>query len=176
MVAFIVLALVNAGKITAGEDRPKNRNQWGSVLLGWAIVLAYRNRQKRPKPGQTVDTPKWMATLDSVKPGAAVGSGALLSGVNPKNLLLNVSAALTIAGASLDSTSQIIVTIVFVLLSSLVIIGLVVYVQIAGKSAETKLNELKAWLIQNNATIMSVLLLVIGVKILGGMGLHYSRD
>jgi len=56
---------------------------------------------------------------------------------------------------------------VFILLSSISIIGPVVYVQVAGKSAETKLNELKAWLIQNNATIMSVLLLVIGIKLVG---------
>ena len=52
-----------------------------------------------------------------------------------------------------------------------IIIGPVLYVQIAGERAEKGLNELKAWLTLHNAAIMTVLLLVIGVKLIGkGLG------
>lgn len=171
-VAAIILALYNAGKIAVGEQTVETGVQWLPLLLGLALVfLAFRNWQKRPKAGEKTETPKWMASLDSIQPGKAFGLGALLSGVNPKNLLLNVAAASSIAAANLDTSSTVIVVLVFVLLASVTIIGPVVYVQVAGKNAEKTLDELKGWLIQHNHAIMAVLLLVIGLKLVGqGLG------
>jgi threonine/homoserine/homoserine lactone efflux protein len=167
-VAVIVLVLVNAGKITAGESTTETGVKWITLLLGLALLfLAYRSWQKRPKQGETAPTPKWMATLDSIKPGAAFGLGAALSGVNPKNLLLNVAAAAAIAGASLTTPQTLVVLVVYILIASVSIIGPVVYYQAAGASAEKVLNELKAWLIQHNAAIMAVILLLIGAKLVG---------
>jgi len=172
IVAAMILVLYNAGKITVGADTTETGVSLLPLLLGLAlVVLAYRAWQKRPKAGQQAETPKWMAKIDTIKPAAALGLGALLSGVNPKNLIINVAAASTIAAANLDTTSTVIVLIVFVLLASVTIIGPVVYVQIAGASAEKNLNELKGWLIQHNSAIMAVILLVIGVKLIGkGLG------
>lgn len=168
VVAAIVLALVKAGIVAVGEDTTETGVKWITLLLGLALLfLAYRTWQKRPKQGEQAPTPKWMATLDSIKPGAAFGLGAALSGVNPKNLLLNVAAAAAIADASLTTTEILIVLIVYILIASVSIIGPVVYVQVAGARAEKTLNELKAWLIQHNAAIMAVLLLLIGAKLVG---------
>ncbi len=173
IVAIIVLALVNAGKIAASESTVESGVLWGKLLLGVALLfLALRNWQKRPKPGQQVEMPKWMASIDSIQPTRALALGALLSGVNPKNLLLNVAAAGTIAAAALTTTQTAVVTIVFILISSISIIGPVLYLQLAGEHAEKGLNELKVWLTEHNAAIMAVLLLVIGVKMIGdGLGL-----
>ncbi len=173
VVAFIVLALVNAGKIATSESTTQTGVLWGKLLLGIALLfLAFRQWRSRPKPGQEATMPKWMTTIDSVQPSRALILGALLSGVNPKNLLLNVAAAGAIAAAALTTSETAVVTIVFVLLSSVTIIGPVLYVQFAGARAEKGLNELKVWLTQNNATIMAVLLLIIGVKLIGdGLGL-----
>jgi threonine/homoserine/homoserine lactone efflux protein len=173
VVAVVVLALVNAGKIAAGESTAQTGVLWGKLLLGIVLLfLAFRNWQKRPKAGEQAEMPKWMATIDSVQPSRALVLGALLSGANPKNLLLNVAAAGTIAAAALTTAETAVVTLVFILLASITIIGPVVYVQIAGERAEKGLNELKGWLTQHNAAIMAVLLLVIGVKMIGdGLGL-----
>lgn len=172
IVAFLVLALVNAGKLATSESTTETGVLWGKLLLGIALLfLAFRNWRKRPKAGEQATMPKWMTTIDSIPPSRAFILGVLLSGVNPKNLLLDVAAASTIAAANLDTTSTVIVTIVFILISSITIIGPVLYVQIAGERAEKGLNELKLWLTQNNATIMAVLLLVIGIKLIGdGLG------
>lgn len=173
VVAFVVVALVNAGKIVIGASATQTGVLWGKLVLGIALLfLAFRNWQKRPKPGAQAAMPKWMATLDSVQPSRALLLGALLSGVNPKNFLLNVAAAGAIAAAALTPSETAIVTIVFVLLSSVTIIGPVLYVQFAGERAEKGLTELKGWLTQHNAAIMAVLLLVIGCKLIGdGLGL-----
>ncbi|MCS6847596.1 MAG: GAP family protein [Anaerolineae bacterium] len=172
VVAAIVLLLVQAGAITVGEETTKTGVKWLALLLGLLLLfLAYRNWQKRPKAGEEPETPEWMNKLDSVKPGAAFSLGAALSGVNPKNLLLNVAAATAIAEAGLPTAGTIITLIVYILIASVTLIGPVVYYLTAGARAEEVLNELKVWLIQNNATIMAVLLLLIGVKLVGqGLG------
>ena len=60
---------------------------------------------------------------------------------------------------------------VFVLLGSLSIAVPVVYALFGGESARHTLDGWKAWLGQTNATVMAVLLLVIGAKIIGdGLG------
>jgi threonine/homoserine/homoserine lactone efflux protein len=172
VVAVIVLALVNAGRIAAGDSAAQTSVLWGKLLLGIALLfLAFRQWRSRPKPGQEATMPKWMATIDSVQPGRALVLGALLSGVNPKNLLLDVAAASAIAAAATTTIETAVVTILFILIASITIIGPVLYVQIAGERAETGLTELKAWLTLHNAAIMAVLLLVIGVKLIGnGLG------
>jgi threonine/homoserine/homoserine lactone efflux protein len=172
IVAVIVLALVNAGRIAAGESAAQTGVLWGKLLLGIALLfLAFRQWRSRPKPGQQPALPKWMATIDSVQPGRALVLGALLSGVNPKNLLLNVAAAGAIAAAATTTIETAVVTVVFILIASITIIGPVLYVQIAGERAEKGLNELKAWLTLHNAAIMTMLLLVIGAKLIGnGLG------
>ncbi len=67
------------------------------ILVGAALVfLAIRQWRSRPKPGEEVALPKWMAAIDSMTAGKAFGLGFLLAAVNPKNLLLGASAGVTI--------------------------------------------------------------------------------
>ena len=168
VVAAIVIALFNAGKIAAGSESAEKGGSVVNLLLGLVLLyLAYRNWKSRPKEGEVAETPKWMTTIDSIKPGAAFGLGFLLSGVNPKNLLLNVAGALAIAQAPLTSTQTIVAVVLYILIASVTIIGPVVYYQVAGANAEKVLNEMKGWLIQNNTAVMAVLLLVFGVKNVG---------
>jgi hypothetical protein len=168
VVAAIIWALFSTGRITAGSDSAESGASLITLLLGLALLfLAWRQWQSRPKPGEPVKTPKWMATTDSITTPGAFGLGFLLSGVNPKNLILNIGAALTIAQAPLDSTETLIVVIIYLLLASVSVIALVVYYQVAGAGAENTLNDLRAWLIQNNTAVMAVLLLVFGVKFVG---------
>src|SRR5262245_21689213 len=167
-IAAVVLTLVNVGDSTAGEEVIDTGIGWGALLLGLGLwFLAYRYWQKRPKEGEIAETPQWMDTLDSVKPGGALGLGVLLSAVNPKTLLLAIAALLTIASAELETVETIIVTLVFILLSSALMIGLIIFFYIAGEGAEKTLNQARSWLIQNNATILMVVFLLLGAKLVG---------
>ncbi len=60
-------------------------------------------------------------------PGKAFGMGALLSGVNPKNLILTAAAALIIGQAELPIVDAAIAVIVFVLIGSASIAAPVLY-------------------------------------------------
>jgi hypothetical protein len=91
----------------------------------------------------------------------------LLSAVNPKNLALTVGAAATIASAGLDSSDEYITLAVYVLIASVTIIAPVAFYLILGERADQPLSEAKTWLLQNNNTVMFVLLLVFGFKLIG---------
>jgi threonine/homoserine/homoserine lactone efflux protein len=108
-----------------------------------------------------------MEALDGFTPGRSLGVGAALSGVNPKNLMLNVAAAATIAQAGLSGGQQGIVLVVLVLIGSIGIIAPVAVYFAMGDRAARVLGGWKTWLSANNATVMFVLFLVFGVVLIG---------
>jgi hypothetical protein len=112
-----------------------------------------------------------MAAIDSFTAGRALGISALLAGVNPKNLGLTLAAALTIAQAGLGGGQSAIALVVFVVIASASVAAPVLYYLIAGESAAETLDGWKAWLLANNTTVMFVLFLVLGAKLVGnGLG------
>lgn len=167
LVGSVVLILANAGKISEG-GAPSTISYVIKLLLGLLFLfMAFRQWTGRPKPGEDVTMPKWMAGIDAFTTGKSFGLGALLSGVNPKNLALTLAASLAIAQAGLTTAQSWFALCLFIVLGSLTIGIPVLYYLTAGARAEAKLNVWKAWLIAHNATVMFVLLLVLGVVLIG---------
>jgi threonine/homoserine/homoserine lactone efflux protein len=138
------------------------------LLLGLVFLyLAVRQWQSRPKEGEEPEMPGWMAAIDSFTPVRAFGLGALLAGVNPKNLVLIIAAGTTIAQAGLSSGDMWLVLGVFAVLASLGVAGPVAYYLLAERSAKRVLNDMKVWLISNSATVMVVVLVILGVVLVG---------
>jgi threonine/homoserine/homoserine lactone efflux protein len=136
------------------------------LLLGAGLLfLAYRSFEKRPREGEEPSLPAWMRTVDSFTPARSLGLAALLSGVNPKNFLLTVSAMSGVALAGLPAGQSIAVLVVFVLVSSLGVAVPVAYALLGGESARASLDGWKMWLVAHNAVVMAVVLLVLGVKV-----------
>ena len=63
--------------------------------------------------------PKWMQTIDRFSRRRRSRSASLLSGVNPKNLLLTVGAAAAIAQTGIDTGEQAVALAVFILVATL---------------------------------------------------------
>lgn len=135
------------------------------------VVLAAKQWRERPKPGQTAVMPKWMSTLDSFTFGKALGLGFVASAVNPKNLVLSLGAGTTIGAAHLSGGGDLVAVAVYTLIAaSTVTVPVIGYLAARDRMAGP-LDSLRAWLEQNNATLMTVVLLVIGVVLLGeGIG------
>jgi len=171
LVAIYVLGtivILVAGAATPSDDKP-GWVAWVKIVLGVLLLLvAVRQWSGRPRGDAEPPAPKWMQAIDSMKPPAAAGLGALLGAVNPKNLLLVVSGAAAISAAAPGSTgTQLGALVVFTVIASLGVIAPVVVYLAMGDRAATILDELKTWMIHNNAVIMAILLLVIGVKMIG---------
>jgi len=161
---MIVLAL----GISSSDGAPSTASGWIKVAIGALfVVLGVKQWKGRPKKGETATTPGWMSSIDEFTAAKAFGVGILLSAVNPKNLGLTIAAAATVGGAGLSSGDEIIVMVVFVVIASLTVAAPVVLNLILGSKAEHGLTEMKEWLVDNNATVMSVLFIVLGAKVLG---------
>ncbi len=99
--------------------------------------------------------------------GGAAGLALLLTVLNPKNLVLAAAAATTIGAAEISTGETLLAVGLFIVLASTTIAIPVVGYLIAGDRARPALDSTKDWMIQNNAAIMAVLVLVFGVILVG---------
>jgi Sap, sulfolipid-1-addressing protein len=167
VVGAVVLALAGPGG--ASEDgQPATWVSWLKLLLGLLLLLvAARQFRGRPHEGEEAPLPKWMGAIDRFTPPQALGGGAALAGANPKNLLLAVGGAAAIAQTGIAGGQQAIAYAVFAVVGTLGV-GTPVGIFFAmGKRSAELLGRLKDWMTHNNAVIMAVLCLVIGVKLVG---------
>lgn len=138
------------------------------AILGLGLlVLAVRQWRGRPSTDDEPQLPAWMNGITSISMGKAFALGALLSAANPKNLFLAIGAGVTFSQANLESGSLTIAITIWVLIAASTVLIPVVGTLCMPQKVAAPLNELRAWLSINNATVMCVLLLVIGVSLLG---------
>jgi threonine/homoserine/homoserine lactone efflux protein len=163
------IALLAASGGDASDDgEPATWVGWVKLALGVLLLLvAMRQWRGRPREGSEVEMPKWMHRIDEFGPAKAFGMAALLSGINPKNLLLTLAAASAIAQTGLDGGEQAIALAVFVIVGTLGPGAPVAIYFAMGARAKHVLDGLKAWMGAHNAAIMAVLCLVIGAKLIG---------
>lgn len=167
VVGAIVLGI--AGPSDASDDG--DPATWVAVLklvLGALLLLvAMRQWRSRPGDGDEAAMPKWMDAIDELTPGKALGAGALLSGLNPKNLLLGVAAGAAVAQTGIAGGEQAVAYAVFALVATIGVAVPVVLYFALGDRAPAVLDRLEAWMARHNAAIMASLCLVIGAKLIG---------
>ena len=165
-VTAVVYAVAHAAN-AATDSTASDSISWIKVILGVALVGAARRQYaKRPRAGEAPTMPKWMASVDDMKPGAAFVLALVCSAVNPKNLVLAAGAAAGVAQVTNSVGDGIVACIVFVVIASVSVGGAVAYSIFGGEKARAHLDDFKAWLLEHNAAVMSVLLLVIGVVLI----------
>jgi len=167
IVGAIFLSVAGTGGASK-SGAPATWVSWVKIGLGVLLLLvAARQFRGRPHDGDEPQMPKWMTTIDKTTPVAAVGLAAVMSGANPKNLLLAVAGAAAIAGTGISGGEQAIAYLIFVLIATLGV-GIPVGIYFAmGTRSQTLLAGLKDWMSAHNAVIMSVLCLIIAAKLIG---------
>ncbi len=164
----IVVISVSSGADATDDAGPATWVSWLKLVLGLLLLLvAARQWRARPAHGEEPPTPKWMGALDRFTPVKAAGAGAVLSAVNPKNLLLAVGGAVAVAGAGVSTSEEALAWIVFILIASVGVAAPVVIAFAMGERSRELLDRLKLRLTHDNAVIMAVLLVVIGAKLIG---------
>lgn len=172
VVAVTVFSLLSAIIPEQDPDAAKPVAGWIKIILGvLLLVLAVRQWRSRPKPGEEPPLPKWMAAIDEMTAGRGFVLGFVLAAVNPKNLLLGAAAGVSIGTGGLTVGETTIAIAVFTLIAAASVAIPVIAYLVASKRMATPLESLRHWLVHNNATVMAVLLLVIGVAVIGkGIG------
>ena len=163
-----VTLVAASGNATSDTGEPAT---WANVLkLVFGVLfllMAARIWHSRPKPGEEAAMPKWMQAIDTFTAPKSLGMGALLSALNPKNLALTVAAATAIAQTGISDGQEAVALAVFVILGSITILAPVAVYFLMGTKAKEILDGLKGFMAAHNAAIMTVLLLVLGAKLVG---------
>ena len=163
------IVLLLAGSASGSDDgQPAGWVDWLKLALGvLLLLLALKQWHERPREGEKAATPKWMETIDDFTPPKALGAGIVLSALNPKNLILTIAGMAAIISAEIPANEEAVALVVFTVIGSLgVAIPVVIYFALGDRSGPL-LQRLKEWMAQNNAVIMAVILLLIGVKLIG---------
>ena len=172
VVAVTVFTLLSAIIPAADPDASKPIQGVIQLVLGvLLLLLALSQWRKRPREGQDPAMPKWMQAIDRVSFPVASGLGFLLSAVNPKNLLMAAGAGVDIGAAELSVGSIVVVIAIFTVLAASTVLVPVIGYLLAADRLRSALDALRVWLTKENAVIMAILLLVIGVSMIGkGIG------
>lgn len=163
-IGVVVLAI---GVDGAQGDGSSSGGTLKVVIGALFLLLGVRQWRRRPRAGREPEMPRWLSALDDFSAAKALGLGLLLTVPNPKNLGLTVAAAASIGGAGLDAGEEAVALVVFVVIASLTIAVPVVAFLVAGDRATPALTAVREWLTANSATVMTVLFLVLGAKVLG---------
>jgi threonine/homoserine/homoserine lactone efflux protein len=155
VVGTIVL-LISSGASASSNGQPAT---WLSVikLLGGLalVVVAYRAYHRRPRGDAQPRLPSWMRTIDRFDARRSAGLAFALAVVNP------------IAQTGASTGAQAGALAVFVIIASLgpgIPVGIYFVMGARGKHI---LDGLRAWMARENAVIMAVICLLIGVKLIG---------
>lgn len=163
-VAVVVLA---SGAGDEGSTVDEGVNWLQVVLAGVLFAMARRQWRKRPAPGIEPEMPGWMVSIDAITPSRAALLGLALSAANPKNLVLTLAAATSIAQAGLDGGQTAVAVAAFVVIGSVSVAGSVVFALVAPDPAARRLAGVREFMVDHNAAIMTVVLLLLGAKVLG---------
>jgi hypothetical protein len=160
----LLLFVATPEAITGNGREPSALASLVRLLLGTALLfLAFRKWRSRPRPDEELTPPSWMGKIDTATPIAALGFGAVLSGVNPKNLAFVVAAVVAIAEADLTTGEILVPVAVYILLTSVGVATPVIWYAVAPASAGETLAGWRRWLMGNYATMMTIIFLLFGV-------------
>ncbi|MGE2715478.1 GAP family protein [Mycolicibacterium litorale] len=171
--AFMAGWLIGLGVLTAifvtvsgaigGFEKPPSWASWLRIVIGAALIIfgIVRFARRNSSPHQ----PKWLRNMTTLGPGKAATAAAALTVANPKVLFICVAAGLAIGSAGLGNAVWLAVVYFAVVAGSTVALPILAYA-VSGDRLDDALTRLKDWMERNHATLMAVILVVIGLLVL----------
>ncbi|GAB2661818.1 GAP family protein [Nocardia goodfellowii] len=164
-IVFVALSGMLGG---SGDRQASTAGSWIKVGLGVALLALAAAQWRRRSD---TDPPGWMRAIDSFTTIKAAGLGVLLSAVNPKNMLLCVSAGVTIGSSDLATGEKAVAVAVFTVLAAASVLMVVLSYAVAADRLRESLDRTRQWLQANNHAVMAIVLLVMGAAVIGkGIG------
>jgi threonine/homoserine/homoserine lactone efflux protein len=129
------------------------------------LVVAARIWLGRSRRRTTDMPPRWLAAIDRLTPARSAGLGLVLAGANPKILALALAAAIALAEADAGSGTTAGTAVLFVVIGTVgVAVPLLLTAAAPGRSLRA-LRRLRAWLLEYDAPVLTILGVVIGAKL-----------
>lgn len=130
----------------------------GAIFLIFSLLLLKDKVYNKNRP----DIPKWIEKVDSYGFFQALVIGFILSGLNFKNASMVATGAATIGSSGIAYEKQLIILLLFCLISSLgVLLPHAIFV-LFRKNAEVIYGKIKFWLLKNRVLILLLVLVIFG--------------
>lgn len=163
-----VLIASGVGSGTDDSGGPSTAASALKIVLGVILLgMAARQWRGRPVADEDAPLPKWMGALDGFSPGRSLLLGIVVTGVNPKNLLLVFAGAAAVVSAGATEGEEAVAWAIFTLIAIVGVATPVVISFAMGDRSDELLGRLRKWMAHNSGVIMAVIVLLIGVKLLG---------
>jgi threonine/homoserine/homoserine lactone efflux protein len=144
-------------------DKPRWAS-WLRVVIGALLIVFGIYRWLTRK--RSAHTPGWMQSLGKLTPVRAGAAAMALTVVNPKVLFISAAAGLAIGTAGLGVTHAWVAVAWYVAVAgSTVAIPILAYAA-SGDRLDEPLRRLKDWMERQHATLVAVILVVIGLLVL----------
>ncbi len=157
------------GAVNLSTD--SGHSTWAGILklvLGmYLLFAAVKKFRGRPRAGQEGSLPKWMDGIAGYSSTKALGAGAALGALNPKNFVVGLASAAAISEGGLSTAQEVTAGAVYLVVAVLGVVAPIVVTLSLGDRAHEVLEGWNGWLRQNNAVVMSVLFVVFGVVLIG---------
>lgn len=159
LAAVTGVAILFADGIDAGSGTPAWLS-WLRIVVG-VLLVAYgvltwvrRDAQKEP--------PAWLTGITELSPGRAASLGLALSALNPKVILLCLSAGLTIGMEGASAGQELVAFLLFLLIGSVEVLLPLGAFLVAGDRATAPLERGRVWLQDHGTSVVVVVVVVIG--------------
>lgn len=164
LAALTVVFLEVSGLLGGIGRKPPGWASWLRTVIGAALIVFGLYRWlTRHKSGHT---PKWMQSLSKLTPARAAVGGAVLTVANPKVLFICAAAGLAIGTAGLGSSQVWTAAAWFVAAAGSTVALPVLAYAVSGDRLNGPLARLKDWMERQHATLVAVILVVIGLLVL----------
>jgi len=145
-------------------NKPPGWASWLRIVVGGALIVFGIYRWLTRK--RSAHTPGWMRSLSTVTPTRAALTAAALTVLNPKVLFICAAAGLAIGTAGLDDSHAWLAVAWYVAVASSTVAAPILAYAVSGDRLDGPLARLKDWMERQHATLVAVILIVIGLLVL----------
>ena len=163
----LLVAIAGTVDLSPGSGPSRGASILRLVLGAFLLMAARRRFRDRPKPGEDAAMPKWMDGIAAFAPGKSLAVGVAIGALNPKNVVVGLAAALSIASAGLSTGQQIGAVAVYAVVAILGVAAPLVVTLAMRDKAQEVLDGWRSWLGRNNGVVLAVLFLIFGVVLIG---------
>ena len=160
----LTAAFVLVSNALGGLNKQPTWAPYVRIVIGAALIVFGLYRWFTRKRSE--HTPKWLTSMTSIRPPRAFVTAIVLVVVNPKVLFMCAAAGLAIGSAGLGTTGAWTADAVFTAVAASSVALPVLAYLVAGERLDEPLTKLKDWMEAQHATLVAVILVVIGVMVL----------
>ena len=163
--AVLTAIFVEVSGLAGGlGDKPPSWASWVRIVIGAALIVFGVFRWFTRK--RSAHTPGWMQSMSKFTPLRAALAAMALTVVNPKVLFICAAAGLAIGTAGLRAPGAWGAVAWYVVVAGLTAAIPILAYAVAGDRLDGPLTRLKDWMERQHATLVAVILIVIGLLVL----------